>query len=221
MDIMDTRVLFSAIAVFTALSFIYALWHFVLAHFITLIHEIGHAITGVAGGGYLRRIKINLDASGETRSLTRGGIFMLGSFISSLSGYPAPFILGLIIVRMVEAEKADIVSWILLTIGIITLLFIRNWFGLLITLIWLSLTVLFCFFVMPDVRVVYLTILSALLIVGGIKDIIGLTRMYIGKRAEGTDISIVKESYGIPMVISLFLMYIMTISSFYFLIILK
>ena len=118
-----------AIGIAAAVVFAPQAWQ-VTRHAATLVHEAGHALVAVATGRRLNGIRLHSDTSGLTVSTgRRAGIGMLAT---AAAGYPAPSLVGLGVIALVEAGRN---SWALaatLLILATMVLYIRNWFGLLV-----------------------------------------------------------------------------------------
>ena len=102
----------------------------VTRHLVTLVHEAGHASVAVLTGRRLNGIRLHTDTSGLT--VSSGRPRGPGMIATAAAGYPAPAALGLVSMALVEN---DLTPWALYT-GLVTmalmLVFIRNWFGLLV-----------------------------------------------------------------------------------------
>lgn len=99
-------------------------------HLVTLVHEAGHAIIAVLTGRRLNGIRLHTDTSGLT--VSSGRPRGPGMIATAAAGYLAPSALGLGSVALVEGGHTD---WALYA-GLLTLammlLYIRNWFGLVV-----------------------------------------------------------------------------------------
>lgn len=99
-------------------------------HVVTLVHEAGHALVAVLTGRRLNGIRLHSDTSGLT--VSSGKPRGVGMVATAAAGYLAPAALGLIIALLVDTGHTE---WALyLGLGTLAgmLVFIRNWFGLLI-----------------------------------------------------------------------------------------
>jgi Peptidase M50B-like len=66
-----------------------------IRYFGVLVHELGHALMGLATGRRLHSIRVNMDSSGATT--TAGNAHGLGRILTTMSGYPAPGIVGALV----------------------------------------------------------------------------------------------------------------------------
>ncbi|GAA3531094.1 hypothetical protein GCM10022234_30300 [Aeromicrobium panaciterrae] len=96
----------------------------------TLVHEAGHAIVAVLTGRRLNAIRLHTDTSGLT--LSTGRPRGPGMIATAAAGYLAPAALGLVSVVLVRADETGIALYVGLGVLALMLVFIRNWFGLLV-----------------------------------------------------------------------------------------
>lgn len=101
----------------------------IVRHYITLIHEFGHAFTGFIFGGKLKGIRLHSDTSGLTTSLLQ--VRFIPQFATTSAGYISPAVAGLLGAYLYNINMHGYIMLILLLLGLTVLLFIRNWFGLL------------------------------------------------------------------------------------------
>ena len=99
-------------------------------HLVTLVHESGHALVALATGRRLNSITLHSDTSGLTVSSGRPS--GPGMIATAAAGYLAPAALGLLIAALVQADRTMWALWFALGALALMLLYIRNWFGLLV-----------------------------------------------------------------------------------------
>lgn len=105
----------------------------VTRHLVTLVHEAGHALVAVLTGRRLNGIRLHSDTSGLT--VSSGKPRGPGMLATAAAGYLAPAALGLGVVVLVERGRT---AWALyLALGVLAamLVFIRNWFGLVVVVL--------------------------------------------------------------------------------------
>ncbi|MDR2257179.1 MAG: M50 family metallopeptidase [Arthrobacter sp.] len=92
---------------------------------VTLSHELGHAGVGVLGGRRFKGFVVNRDMSGHavTSGKPRGPALVL----STWSGYPAPALLGALLVNASLGGWAGTVLGLTAVILVLALLFSRSW----------------------------------------------------------------------------------------------
>lgn len=94
----------------------------------TMCHEGGHALVGLVVGRRLSSITLRSDTSGLT--VTRGRSKGPGMVAMLLAGYPAPAIVGLALAWLAGQGHAAAVLWLLVALGAVMLVWIRNLYGL-------------------------------------------------------------------------------------------
>lgn len=99
-------------------------------HLVTLVHESGHALVALATGRRLNSITLHSDTSGLT--VSSGRQTGPGMIATAAAGYLAPAVLGLLIAALVQADRTMWALWFALGALALMLLYIRNWFGLLV-----------------------------------------------------------------------------------------
>jgi hypothetical protein len=104
-------------------------WRFT-RHLVTLVHEAGHAVIAVLTGRRLNGIRLHTDTSGLT--VSSGRPRGPGMIATAAAGYLAPSALGLGSVALVEGGHTDWALYAGLATLAMMLVYIRNWFGLLV-----------------------------------------------------------------------------------------
>lgn len=105
----------------------------VTRHVVTLVHEAGHAVAAVATGRRLTGVRLHADTSGLT--VSRGRPRGPGMIATAAAGYLAPAAAGLGIVALTGSGRADLALAAALVLLGALVLYIRNWFGLLVVLL--------------------------------------------------------------------------------------
>lgn len=146
--------------------------------FSTIIHEVGHAVTSLITGGGIHSIKLRANGSGETNTLSSVGFFSWFRRIFVLfSGYSAPLYLGLFLLWAVKSGHTQIAFYVVLGTAILTLIFIRNFFGILIVLLYFGYLALNLFINNGALMSVGLVLLAFILIARGIVDLVEAARI--------------------------------------------
>lgn len=101
-------------------------------HVVTLVHEAGHALVALLTGRRLNGIRLHRDTSGLTTSVgrPRGP----GMIATAAAGYVAPAALGLAVLALVRAGTILWALYLALAVVGFVLVFIRNWYGVLVVL---------------------------------------------------------------------------------------
>ena len=118
-----------AAAIAVALVLVPPVWS-VTRHLVTLVHEAGHAVVAVATGRRLNGIRLHTDTSGLT--VSSGKPRGPGMIATAAAGYLAPAALGLGSILLVDGGHTHVVLYAGLATLALMLLYIRNWFGLLV-----------------------------------------------------------------------------------------
>jgi hypothetical protein len=112
------------------ITMLFIFWHtpfvYPIKLFVVLLHEISHGIAAILTGGSIVKIEISADQGGLC--VTRGG----GRFLVLTAGYLGSMLWGGLILLAAGRTKMDksVTTLISLIILGVTLLFIRNFFGL-------------------------------------------------------------------------------------------
>lgn len=91
---------------------------------ITLVHELGHAVVGVAVGRRFTGFVLRSDMSGHT--LTVGRPSGPGVVATTWAGYPAPALVGAVVVWLASAGWSSVVLTVLLLGLLVAFLFVRS-----------------------------------------------------------------------------------------------
>lgn len=113
-----------AVAVAIAVVALPPLW-LRLRLLVTLSHELGHAVVGLACGRRFRGFVVNRDMSGH--AVTSGRPSGLGLVLSTWAGYPAPALLGAVLVYAALSGWAGTALALSALIMLLALLFARSW----------------------------------------------------------------------------------------------
>lgn len=132
-----TRRRFGFLAGFAAyFAVLWLLWPtpivYPLKIFVVLLHETSHALAAVASGGRVERILLTVDQGGAT--YVRGG----SAFLMLSAGYLGSLAWGLVLLEAARAPNRWL-RWIVAGVGglvmAIAVLFVRNAFGLIFSLL--------------------------------------------------------------------------------------
>ncbi len=119
----------TAALVGAALALVPQVWRY-SRHVVTLVHEAGHAVVALLTGRRLNAVRLHSDTSGHT--ISSGRPRGPGMVAMAAAGYLAPSVLGLACIWLVDTGHTAWALWAgLLTLALM-LLYVRNWFGLLV-----------------------------------------------------------------------------------------
>ena len=163
-------------------------WKRVLRHPITLVHELGHVVMAIALGGNVKGIRLSRDTSGiSTISLPvkkRGTTRPFASSLVSFFGYPAPYVMGAILLASVWGGYSYLaVCVVAILMGLVAIL-IRNWWGVLIVLI--GITFLGGILWLVPIRLMAYPVLAVgvFLVIGGFRGVLNAVRYREANGAE-------------------------------------
>lgn len=107
--------------------------------FVTIIHEVGHGLFSLLTGGGISGISLHKDGSGATNTTHRVGLFTWFSrSIVLFAGYATPIYLGVFMLLMTANGNGQAMFYVLVGLGVLTLIFIRNLFGIIIMFLYFA-----------------------------------------------------------------------------------
>lgn len=141
---------------------------------ITIAHESGHAAVSLLSGRRLEGIRLHVDTSGETVSRGRGS--GLGITATALAGYMTPPLLGAGASALLAAHRVTLLLSLLLVLLAVTLLMVRNWYGLLAVLMTAGALLAVIWLANPALRAAFAYAVAWFLLFGGVRPIAELAR---------------------------------------------
>ncbi|GAA3701590.1 M50 family metallopeptidase [Arthrobacter ginkgonis] len=165
--------------------------------YVTFVHELGHAFAALTTGRVVKGIHLNFDHSGQMTSLgrTRRGAAWAGFW-----GYPAPALVGAVLVWSACAGWAGAAMSLGALILLAALLFIRNLAGVLIAVGCAVVAQLLVMFT-PKEAIAYVVLaLGIALLVGSVKDWFKVLSVHVGRRhhVQSSDAYILYRTTGVP-----------------------
>ena len=149
--------------------------------FTTLLHELGHAVAAILTGRFVHGIRIRRNHSGEAVSSGRGGF---GSVVSGFFGYPAPAIVGAAQLWSVFEGYTAIALLVGGVILVLTLLVVRNLFGVLVVLASAGVSAALWFYATPEVQSYALLVLGSALLVGSVRGLLTVIGVHTRRRDQ-------------------------------------
>lgn len=149
--------------------------------FTTLVHELGHSFAALATGRRVTGIHLNRNHSGTTRSVGRGGI---GVVVSGFFGYPAPALVAAGAIWCVVNGYQSAALAVGAAIAVATLLFIRNWFGAVVTLASAGVAAALWYYATPAVQAYVLLVVGIALLVGAVRAFVGVVGVHVSRRRD-------------------------------------
>jgi hypothetical protein len=139
----------------------------------TITHELGHAVAVMPFGGRLQGIKLRLTTEGEAVvSIPRWPfpIYHCVRILNLFAGYSAPIYVSLFFIFSIASGWDTAVKVTLGIMSALVLLFIRNWFGLLVALSFAAFNAAMVI-LLPNVFPQYALTLAFILLIRGVIDI--------------------------------------------------
>jgi hypothetical protein len=191
-----TPVLVAIVAVAALLSIPRFTWQW-FGLFATLVHELGHAFAAVLSGRVVNGIRIRRDHSGEAMSTGRGAF---GTVLSGVFGYPAPAIVGAALLWSVFNGYTALALLVGGVILVLTVLVIRNLFGVLVVLGSAAVAVLLWFYAPAEVQGYALLVLGVALLVGAVRGLLTVIGVHTSRRAQlrTSDAYLLYKRTGVP-----------------------
>ena len=195
--------LLGILAVAAALSIPRVTWQ-QFGLFTTLVHELGHAVAGLLTGRTVTGIRIRRNHSGEALSTGRGSI---GPVVSGVFGYPAPAIVGAAQLWSVFNGYTAIALFAGGVALVLTLLVIRNLFGVLVVLASAGVSAALWFFATAEQQSYALLALGTALLVGSVRALATVIRVHTRGRGQlsSSDAYLLYKRTGVPSVVWLLL----------------
>ncbi|WP_240034707.1 M50 family metallopeptidase [Glaciihabitans arcticus] len=165
--------------------------------FTTLVHELGHAVAALLTGRVIHGIRIRRNHSGEAVSSGRGGF---GPVVSGFFGYPAPAVVGAAQLWSVFNGYTAIALFVGGVILAVTLLVIRNLFGVLVVAASAGASALLWFYASPEVQGYALLVIGTALLVGSVRGLLTVVGVHTRRRdqLQTSDAYLLFRRTGVP-----------------------
>lgn len=189
-------ILLGILAVAAALSIPRVTWRW-FGLFTTLVHELGHAVAAILTGRVVHGIRIRRNHSGDALSSGRG---TLGVVISGMLGYPAPAIVGAAQLWSVFSGYTAAALFLGGAVLVLTILVIRNLFGILVVLASAVVSALLWFYATPEVQSIALLVLGTALLVGSVRGLGTVVGVHVRHRDQlrTSDAYLLYRRTGVP-----------------------
>jgi len=197
-NILDYLLLFAGVLVVVFVPYISR----VASWFVTIVHETGHGVMSIILPGVsLSSFKLHSNGAGESGSSHQvGPFYKLSRIIELFSGYSFPIYLGTAMIAAAALfDNTTFGVIVLVAMGVLTLVYLRNWFGLLILVVYFS--VLFVLWALRmHLNEEYVIVFMGLLfLVRGLYDLISASVLVFGEYDEsGSDFHLLEEETHIP-----------------------
>jgi hypothetical protein len=162
---------------------------------VTLVHELGHAIIGVAFGRRFTGFVVRGDMSGH--AVTVGPARGIGRIATTWAGYPMPALVGLLMVWSATAGYAAALLFACLVTLVVVLVFVRS-AGTLATVAAAGAGIGALWWWRNDeVQVLAVVTTGLVLLIGAWRHLGALTSAH-GRRDRGSDAAVLRQLTGIP-----------------------
>ncbi|HEX6288823.1 MAG TPA: M50 family metallopeptidase [Herpetosiphonaceae bacterium] len=162
----------------------------------TFVHELSHGIAAILTGGAFRRFVVNPDLSGT--ALSAGGI----GWIVVSAGYIGSAIFGgiLTLLSASAVSARRVLVWLGLTLGVMSLLFVRNLFGLVAGVALAALLVVAGRRLRETWADGLLLLLAVQMMLSALDSVVDLVQISALRGATRTDAQIMAQMTGIPAI---------------------
>lgn len=166
----------------------------------TIAHEVGHVVVVVPFGGRIQRIDLHPDGSGEAwvqLGRVPHAIRWVVRVLNLFAGYSAPLWAGVLLVTGVLDGSRWLPVAVLGAIGLVALLFVRNWFGLLVVVgfdalaLWVALRP-------SETTVLVVAAVGAIFVVDGLRSVLQVARWLLTGARVQTDFHIAAAELRVP-----------------------
>lgn len=166
---------------------------------ITIVHEAGHALVALLSGRRLHGIMLHSDTSGVT--VSRGKRTGPGMVLTTLAGYPAPALLGVLFSALISSGRQGLVLFgcALLVLGVLVL--VRNAYGVFAVLVTAIALALVAAFGTPDVTAGFVYAITWFLLLGAVRAVAELVRKRRTGFAADSDVDQLGRLTGLPTVL--------------------
>ena len=165
---------------------------------VTLVHELGHAIIGIAFGRRFTGFVVRGDMSGH--AVTVGPARGFGRIATTWAGYPMPALVGLLMVRSATTGYAATLLFGCLVTLVVVLVFVRS-AGTFITVAAAAAGVGALWWWRHDAMQALAVVTTGLvLLIGAWRHLGALTSSH-GRRDSGSDAAVLRQLTGIPAVL--------------------
>ncbi len=167
----------------------------VLRLVVTLVHELGHALVGLAVGRRFTGFVLRGDMSGH--AVTVGPPRGLGRVLSTWAGYPAPAVVGAVLVWVAGRGWAAPVVTLVLGVLLVALVRVRSLLTAVVMVVAIGATAALWWWRDDGVQVQVLVGLGIVLVVGAWRHLASVVR----SRDRGSDPAVLASLTHVPRVV--------------------
>ncbi|WP_349826971.1 M50 family metallopeptidase [Brevibacterium litoralis] len=190
--------LYVAAGIILATLLVPQVWH-LARNALTIVHEMGHVLAAVLVGRRVQGIRLHSDTSGL--AVTRGKPRGPGVLFVALAGYPAPGIVGLVLVWAAAAGYSGASLVLLVVLLLAALLLVRNVWGVLVLLVSLAGSGLVLWSNESSLVTTVVIVLGLFLALGAPRAAWDLVRSHLRRGASHSDATLAAGAVGGPAVL--------------------
>ncbi|MGH3520143.1 MAG: M50 family metallopeptidase [Haloechinothrix sp.] len=163
---------------------------------LTLVHEAGHALIAVLVGRRLQGIRLHSDTSGVT--VSRGKRTGPGMVLTSLAGYPAPAMLGLVFSGLIAADLLTMVLVVAAIMVLGVLVMVRNAYGVFTVLTVAVVLAVVAVAASADITAAFVYTITWFLLLGSVRPVFELQSKRRRGAARDSDADQLARLTGLP-----------------------
>ncbi|PFG40080.1 peptidase M50B-like protein [Georgenia soli] len=187
----DAAVLAVVVAAVVAAVAVPLLWRH-LRVVVTVVHELGHGLVGVLCGRRFTGFVLRGDMSGH--AVTVGPARGAGRVLSTWAGYPAPAVVGALLVRAAGTGWAPTVLGVGALVLLVSLVRVRSWYTALVMVALTAATAALWWWVGGALQAAVLLGVGLFLLVGAWRHLGAL----LGSRSPGSDAAVLAGLTRVP-----------------------
>ena len=163
---------------------------------VTIVHESGHAAAGLLAGRRLRGIRLHSDTSGVT--VSRGKRTGPGMVFTTLAGYPAPALLGLLFAGLIAAGLLSAVLVVAAALLLAVLVMVRNVYGVFAIVVSAAVLGAVAALASPEVRAGFVYFMAWFLLLAAVRPVLELGGKRRRRDARDSDADQLARLTGLP-----------------------
>ncbi|WP_408629928.1 M50 family metallopeptidase [Amycolatopsis aidingensis] len=179
-------------------------------HVVTIVHEAGHALVAVLVGRRLRGIRLHSDTSGVT--VSRGKPSGPGMVLTTLAGYPAPALLGVLFAVLLSSGWMAILLGIAAALLLGVLVMVRNAYGVFAVVASAAVLAGVALLAPPAVQAAFVYVMTWFLLFGGIRPVFELQLKRRRGAARDSDADQLARLTGVPAALWVLILAVLTVT---------
>jgi hypothetical protein len=143
--------------------------------------------------------KITMKWSGDGATTPGQPLAGFGGLVALLLGYLGPTVAGLLGAEMLAHGSADLLLWLIRAGLVLMLLASRGIFGPVVICLLLIATFFVAWTTTATSQSAFCYVLIWFLLIGGVRDVAGITGIYLRGQAKGSDPHVLRRNTKLPM----------------------